>query len=268
MAYSITQFENNLTNSLVALDANFTTFGALVPIPCTISGINTLTLTQNAVGLVPTPTIQGYSTGMLFTGIAAASNSGPVQAQVGSLGLLNVYTDTILGPALLIFNEIIANCAISLLYDAALNSGAGGFHLIATSAINNANVFFGNIVASGIVNAAQLQVGSGGTLTNLYSGNSPTLTFSATPGWSSQDQTFSVTATLAALLPAIGDFVQVNPPSLGAAGIDYRGYVTGVGSISSVASAATINIRLINGASASLASNSGVYRYLATRSAP
>ena len=55
MAYSITQFENNLVNSLVALDNNFTTFGALVPIPCSISGTNTLTLTQNAVGLVPTP---------------------------------------------------------------------------------------------------------------------------------------------------------------------------------------------------------------------
>src|ERR1700678_4004000 len=101
MAYSITQFENNLSNSLVGLDNNFTTFGALVPIPCGISGTNTLTLTQNAVGLVPTPTIQGYSTDMLFTGIAAGNNTGPVQASVGSAGVLNVYKDSAAGPVLL-----------------------------------------------------------------------------------------------------------------------------------------------------------------------
>ena len=47
MAYSLTQFENNLTNPLQALDNNFTTFGALVPIPCSVAGTNTLTLTQN-----------------------------------------------------------------------------------------------------------------------------------------------------------------------------------------------------------------------------
>ena len=105
-------------------------------------------------------------------------------------------------------------------------------------------------------------------MTNLLSGNSPTLTFTATPGWSSQDVTFSLTAALASALPALGDFVQVNPPSLGAAGIDYRGFVLGVGSISSVASAATINIRLLNAASASLASNSGIYRYVAPKFTP
>ena len=45
MGYSITQFEGSTTASAVALDANFTTFGALVPIPCGIAGTNTLTLT-------------------------------------------------------------------------------------------------------------------------------------------------------------------------------------------------------------------------------
>jgi hypothetical protein len=261
MAYSITQFETNLSNSLVALDNNFTTFGALVPIPCGISGTNTLTLTQNAVGLVPTPTIQGYSTGMLFTGIAAGNNTGPVQASVGSAGVLNVYKDSPAGPVLLTGSpaEIVSGNAISLLYDAALNSGAGGFHLIASTA--------GTIIVAAQVTTPLLTIGNA-TLTNLSSGNSPTLTFSATPGWSSNDVTFSVTAALASALPAVGDFVQVNPPSLGANGVDFRGFITGVGSISSVASAATINIRLINGASASLASNSGVYRYAAIRTVP
>lgn len=259
MAYSITQFQNNTSNSLVALDNNFTTFGALVPIPCTIAGTNTLTLTQSAVGLVPTPTIAVYTNGMIFTGIAASTNTGPVQAQVGTAGLLNVYKDSPAGPVALVggaYPEIVALNAISLRYDPALNSGAGGFHL--TSGTQNA----------GSVSISSIQINGNSTLTNLLSGNSPTLTFTATPGWSSQDQTFSVTASLAALLPAVGDFMLINPPSLGATGVSFRGYVTSVGSVSSVASAATINIRLLNAASASLASNSGIYRYAAIRTVP
>lgn len=263
MAYSITQFQNNTTNQLSALDNNFTTFGALVPIPCGIAGTNSLVLTQSAAGLVPTPTIQGYSTDMLFSGIAVSTNTGPVTATIGSTGVLNVYKDTPSGPVALSGQEIIGGNAISLRYDAALNSGAGGFHLTSSTATSGS-----------AISPSSVQVNGNSTLTNLLSGNSPTLTFTATPGWSSQDQTFSATAALAngSQLPAIGDFVQVNPPSLGVAGVDFRGYVTGAGSLSlssvSVVSCSTINIRLLNAASASLASNSGIYRYLAMRTVP
>ncbi len=257
MVYSITQFENNLTNSLVALDNNFITFGALVPIPCSITGTNTLTLTQNAVGLVPTPTIAAYTTDMLFSGIAAATNTGAVTATVGSVGFINVYKDTAAGPVVLTGQEIVAGNAISLRFDSALNSGAGGFHLTSSTAFNSA-----------AINPSSVQINGNSTLTNLLSGNSPTLTFTATPGWSSQDQTFSITAGLASALPAIGDFMLVNPPSLGSSGVDFRGFVQSVGSLSSVASAATIAIRLTNAASASLASNSGIYRYAALRTVP
>jgi hypothetical protein len=256
MAYSITQFENNLSNSLVALDQNFTTFGALVPIPCGISGTNTLTLTQNATGLVPTQTIQGYSTNMIFTGIASGTNNGPVQAQVGSLGLLNVYKDTLTGPQLLVGNEIIQFNAISLRYDPALNSGAGGFHLTSST----------ETVLTPIAPSA-VQINNGATITNLLSGNSPTLTFTATPGWSSQDQPFTLTG-LPPAIPLVGDFVAVVPPSLAATGIGYAGFVSSVGSLSSLLSVATVMVRLINSASASLASNSGVYRYKAERVVP
>lgn len=265
MAYSITQFENNLQNSLVALDNNFTTFGALVPVPCSISGTNSLTLTQNAAGLVPTPTVAAYTTDMLFTGVASATNTGAVTATVGSVGFLNVYKDTAAGPVLLTGGEIVANNAISLRYDAALGSGAGGFHLTSSTAFN-----------SSAINPSSVQVNGNSTLTNLLSGNSPTLTFTATPGWSSQDQTFSVTAALASALPATGDFVLVNPSSLGATGVDFRGFVSSAGVFSvslgsasfSNVSVTTLAIRLINSASASLASNSGIYRYAAIRTVP
>lgn len=270
MAYSITQFENNLTNPLAALDNNFTTFGALVPIPCTVAGTNALTLTQNSAGLVPTPTISVYSTNMLFTAIATATNTGAVNATVGSTGVLPVYKDTSAGPVALTGGEIVNACAFSLWYDPALNSGGGGFHLSSSTASVNAPA------SVSALSATSVQVNGNSTLTNLLSGTSPTLTFTATPGWSSQDQTFSVTAALASALPAVGDFVQVNPPSLGATGIDYRGYVTATGVFSvSLASAsfsnvsvATLNIRQLNAASASLASNSGVYRYVASRYTP
>lgn len=263
MAFSITQFENNTTNQLSALDENFTTFGALVPIPCGISGTNVLTLTPSGAGVVPTPAISAYTTNMTFSGIASGSNTSSVTAAVGALPALQVYKDTILGVMTLAGNEIIAGNAISLRYDAALNSNAGGFHLIASTDITNSQI-----------SPRQVQINGGATITNFLSGNSPTLTFTATPGWSSQDQSFSVTAALGngVLLPATGDFMQVNPPSLGATGVDFRGYVVGAGSLSlssvSIVSCSTVNIRLLNAASASLASNSGIYRWLATRSVP
>lgn len=256
MAYSITQFQNNATNQLSALDNNFTTFGALVPIPCGIAGTNALVLTQSATGLVPTPTIQGYSTDMLFSGVAPSTNTGPVTATVGSTGVLNVYKDTAAGPVLLTGGEIIQNNAISLRYDAALNSGAGGFHLTSSTATNGA-----------AISPSSVQVNGGSTLTNLLSGT-VALTFTATPGWSSQDQSFSVTAALLSALPNLGDFLQVVPPALPATGVDFSAMVTNTGSLSSVASCATIAVRLQNSASASLASNSGVYRYLAMRTVP
>jgi hypothetical protein len=261
MAYSLTTFQNSAgPDSLAALDNNIATVSGAAPISCSIAGTNALTLTPNAAGLVPSSTLTAYTNGQVFSGIAASTNTGPVTATVGAIGVLNVYKDTSAGPVALVGGsnpEIVALTAISLRYDSTLNSGAGGFHLISNTSAN-----------SSPISPPSVQIGGNSTLTNLLSGNSPTLTFTATPGWSSQDQTFSVTAALASALPAIGDFMLVNPPSLGATGVGFRGYVTGVGSVSSLISAATINVRLENYASASLASNSGIYRYAAIRSVP
>lgn len=245
MAFSLTQFQNNLINQLPALDNNITTLSAAAPIPCVVAGTNALTLTQNAAGLVPSSALTSYTQNQLFTGVAAATNTGAVTATVGSIGVLNVYKDTISGPVLLSGGELILGNAFSLMYDATLNTGAGGFHIITTTAGT---------------------VGGGSSITNRVSGGA-TLTFTATPGWSSQDQMFTLTG-LPPTLPAVGDFVQVNPPSLAAAGVGFAGYVSAVGSLSSVASVASVAVRLINSASASLASNSGVYRYLVTRTTP
>jgi hypothetical protein len=258
MVFSLTQFQNSAgPDQLSALDNNITTLSAAAPISCAIAGTNALTLTPNAAGLVPSSTLTAYTQNMLFSGVAAGTNTTTTTAAAGALPALNVYKDSLLGPVLLSGTEIVIGNAISLRYDAALNSGAGGFHLTSSTA------------NTGLASSpSSVQINGNSTLTNLLSGNSSTLTFTATPGWSSQDQTFSITAGLASALPAVGDFVLVNPPSLGAVGVNYSGFVSGVGSLSSVASAATISIRLLNAASASLASNSGVYRYAAIRTVP
>jgi hypothetical protein len=260
MAFSLTQFENNTQNSLQALDNNFITLSAADTIACGIAGTNTLTFTPNAAGVVPSEPISFYTNYMLFVGVATGSNTGAVTATVGTIGVLNVYKDTPAGPALLSGGEIIANNAISMRYDSTLNSGAGGFHL--TSSTGSTGT---------AISPSSVQVNGGSTVTNMLSGNSPTLTFTATPGWSSQDQTFTLTAPgslAASALPAPGDFFMVNPPSLPNAGVMFAGMCTAIGSLSSVNSVATVSIRLLNAASASLASSSGVYRWAAQRNVP
>lgn len=109
------------------LDANYAALGALTAIPCTIAGTNALTLTVAA----NTPTIAAYHNYQPFTGVTSATNSGAVTAQVGSLGVLTVFKDTASGPVALVGGEIVSGNAITLLYDAALSGGSGGFHLLA-----------------------------------------------------------------------------------------------------------------------------------------
>ena len=108
------------------LDADFAALGAFVTVPCAVTGTNALALTPAAAA----PNIGVYANYMLFSGVASATNSSAVTAQVSGLASLNVYKDTIAGPAPLVGNEIVQKNAILLAYDSALNSGAGGFHLL------------------------------------------------------------------------------------------------------------------------------------------
>ena len=256
MAYSITQFANQTSPHLADLDNTIATVSAAGPINCSITGTNALTLTPNAAGLIPSAAISAYANDMLFVGVASASNTGNVTAQVGSLASLNVYKNTPFGPALVQGKEIFANNAISLLYSSALNSGAGGFYLTTTTAVQNT-----------LISPAAVQINGNATITNMTSGNTPVLTFTATPGWSSQDQTFTV-VNISGIVPTPNDFVQVLPPSLAAVGVVFSAQVLSTGSLTSLTSAATINVRLLNAASASLASNSGIYRYVAMKMVP
>lgn len=109
----------------VQLDQNFNALGALTAIVCAAAGTNAITLTPAA----NTPTIAAYANYQPFSFTPAGANTGATTARIGSLAVLNVYKDTGSGPTALSGGEIAAGNLIVLTYDAALNSGAGGFHL-------------------------------------------------------------------------------------------------------------------------------------------
>lgn len=106
------------------LDDNFTFVGALGVIPCTITGTNSLTLTPTSKAVA----FSAYQQGMTFSGVIANDNTGAVTANAG-VGALSVYQDTSAGPAALAGAELQAGNELVLVYDAALNSSAGGFHI-------------------------------------------------------------------------------------------------------------------------------------------
>lgn len=184
-------FTGNVTPTGEELDADLAALGALVPIPCAVAGTNIITLTPEAN--TPIPAYAPYSQ---FSGIAAATNTTAVNAQVGSLPSLAVYKDTLVGPVQLSGQEIVANTKLLLMYDPTLNSGAGGFHLISPAA---ANVRSHNTVASIALAALLPQTG---TIT---------------------------TVPLAGT--SIGDVVDLGFPSLVSVGLSWLGYVPNAGTV-------------------------------------
>ena len=76
-----------------------------------------------------TPSVPSYANYAVFSGVAAATNTGGTTVAVNSLSALTVYKDTVAGPVALSGGEIVAGNVLYLIYDSALNTGAGGFHL-------------------------------------------------------------------------------------------------------------------------------------------
>lgn len=112
--------------ALSDFDANFAAVGALVTIPCTITGVNTLILTP-AVG---SPAIPNYANYLRVCGVPVDTNTAAAAARVGPLALLQIYLDSPTGPRPLIGYEIVAGNLITLVYDSALDGGSGGWHLL------------------------------------------------------------------------------------------------------------------------------------------
>jgi len=109
------------------LDQNFNALGALVPVPCTASGTNAITLTPFSTNV---PTVTALADYAVFSAVASATNTSSVTIAIGSFSALPLYRDSLSGPIALTAGQIVAGNAIYVVYDAALNSGGGGFHLL------------------------------------------------------------------------------------------------------------------------------------------
>lgn len=239
-----TSFSNNTNPTGPELDGNFSAVGVLTTIPCAVTGTNTLVMTANA----NTPTISAYSNYLRVSGVAVATNTGATQARVGTLPLLNVYLDTPSGPVALVGNEIKINCAFTLMYDSALNSGAGGWHLFSTPAqvpsvggtLTNATLSFVNstlstLILSGASLSAPTLIGAVGTLGKLSVGASAasitrilsstaTLIYTLTPAQTSQDQIIALPGV------QLGDSVALGV-TLAQASAGFTAYVPASGSV-------------------------------------
>lgn len=109
------------------LDTNFAAVGAMGVLSCTAAGGNALTLSPLGQQTIPL----AYSNGQRFQFIAALTNTGAMTANVAALGIKPIFKDTTLGPVICTGGEVTAANAYQLWFDAALNAGLGGFHLVA-----------------------------------------------------------------------------------------------------------------------------------------
>jgi len=184
-------FTGNTTPTGEQLDADFNALGALVPLPCTVAGTNAITLTP----LTDTPT-PAYAPYAQYTGIASATNTTTVVAQVGALAQLPVFKDTVAGPVQLSGREIVQNTKLILMYDPTLNSGGGGFHLVSPPAANTRS----NSTTASIGLAALLP------------------------------QTGTLTTVLLSSVQ-VGDTIDLGFPTLVSLGLIWQGYVNNVGTV-------------------------------------
>lgn len=215
MTYTISQFANDGTPRLPDLDQNFNAFGVLAPIPCSVAGTNALTFTQNVAGQAASISLAAYENQVQICGVAAATNTSSVTAALGSLASLPVYKSTISGPAALTGGEIVSGNSFTLRYDSTLNSGGGGWHLIAGAQ----NV--GNTINPSLVRASVgLQVGATTTptLTAMLSAVA-TLTYTSIVPNSSQDQSFAMAGL------SVTDVLAMGLPPPVSTGLSYSAYV-------------------------------------------
>lgn len=109
-----------------ALDDNFNALGALVVIPCTAAGSNTIALTPAA----NSPTISAYTSRSPIFGFVASgtTSTSPVTANISGVGAKSIYKAN--GAALIGSNDFVTGSIYYIAYDSTLNSGAGGFVVI------------------------------------------------------------------------------------------------------------------------------------------
>ena len=170
MAASITLFANLTAPTGPELDGNFTAFAVFGNIPCTVSGTNALTLVQNA----NTPTLTQLTSYIRFTGTVAATNNGAMTVQIGSFGVLPAYQDGPSGPTAFVGGECIIGNMFSAIYDPALNSGNGGYHIGTGTQLAGGTIAGNLALSSGVLSVLGGSLGASLSST-LLTGNSLTV---------------------------------------------------------------------------------------------
>lgn len=226
---TITLFKSVTSATGEQLDDNLTAVSNQAPIPCTVSGTNDITLTQEA----DTYTVTAYGNNMQLSGVAAGSNSTAMTARLGSLAALNVYKDSGSGPIALTGGELVAGNAFTLFYDLTLNSGAGGFHLFSSTGLSTT-----------AINPSTIQLGSGQVL-NRYLTRTVSVSFSVFDPFSSQQSIIALAGV------GVNDAVQVGPPSMANSMLSFYGFVPASGSVT---------LRAVNAGSVSVTLAAGLFR--------
>lgn len=195
------------------LDTDFAEVGACTTIPCTASGTNTL-----IVSLSDNTPSAAYADYQRYGFIAAATNTGPTNANVGALGLLPVYKDTVSGPVALTGGEVVGGNYCVLVYDSALNGGSGGFHLQtapSTAGGTVTSIVAGTGLAGGtITSAGTISLGAIASPRVVANVSGSTAAPSATTGSAFLDAVFSTTQG-AVLYRGSSLWAALSPGSLG-----------------------------------------------------
>lgn len=221
------------------LDQNFTAVGKLGILPCTIAGTNALTFTPIAG---TSPPVTAYYQGMAMSGILVNNGTGTLTAQYGALPLLPVYHDTASGSTVAQGHEFVASNLVVLVYDAALASGAGGWHIQGVS-------LSPQLFSLSVGSVASVTMTS---MTRLLS-STASLTFTSQADGASQDQ------TIAMLGVSVGDVVQIGLPASVPAGVLFDGRV----SVANV-----VHVRSTNASGTSVTVGTIAIRAVVTRYTP
>lgn len=227
------------------LDANFAALGAISTIPCGVTGTNTISLTP----LANTPSIPAYANYMAFSGIAAASNTGPATAGVGNLQNLQIYKDTPTGPSALTGGEIVSGNLITLTYDGSLpgfhletgiNTAAGTFlplgggtltgtmqgtSIALTGDISAQDAVFTGGITGVSVAAVRVTIGGGTPVLSVISTTVASVVFSTILPGASADQTSPFSSL------ALGDTVMLGLPSLASVGVSFNAFASTPGTV-------------------------------------
>lgn len=162
-------------------DQSLADMGSLGVIPCTAVGTNAIVLTP--IAAVFAPTVATPQSLQAFSFVAAASSSGAVTIQIGSTAALKLYRMD--GVTQASTGDLLITVTYLINYNAALNSGAGGFQILAPIA-NEINPIISGATISGSTITTSTYNG------NIWTAGTGTLTIAA-----GKTETFNNTLTFA-----------------------------------------------------------------------